>query len=90
MKSIGKVTSKALTDSNIGHKECELAINEERRYVSLKESIGRKKTQLGGIERKNYLANKTNFFFSYHFFSLVRESKAIDINQMDIKQNIAF
>ena len=30
LKSIGKVTPKALTDFNIGHKECELAINEER------------------------------------------------------------
>ena len=70
MKSIGKVTYKALTDSNIGHKECELAINEERTYVSLKESIRRKGRQFGGILRKNYLANKTNFFFSYQFFFL--------------------
>ena len=51
MNSIEKIISKALIDSDISHEELRLVIKEEQNYLRLKESIQKKDSQLGDIER---------------------------------------
>ena len=51
MNSIENIIYKAQIDSDISHEELTLVINEEQKYLRLKESIRTKYCQQGDIER---------------------------------------
>ena len=55
MNSIENIIYKAQIDSDISHEEFTLVINEEKKYLRLKESIRTKDCQQGDIERNRLI-----------------------------------